>query len=84
MIKQASIYCSNKLTAEYDMPKKGTDKHYRAENGRSVKVIFKQTKVILCVFFEKDQIKSEYSKLYSTLQESADAILAWNEAFRIY
>ena len=82
MKKQALIYSGGELTAEYDLPTKGNAKQFRDENGRSVKVT--NDNGLICAFFDVDELVATGKVTYKTLQEAANAILAWNKAYRVY
>lgn len=82
MKKQAKIYSGGELNAEFDLPLKNNAKQFTDENGRSVKVT--NDNGLICAFFEENELVAIGKKKYKTLQEAANAILAWHKAYRIY
>lgn len=54
------------------------------DNGRKVRVSYWSKSEITVSFFGKDEITTNLINKYKTLSEAANAILAWNVAYRIY
>jgi hypothetical protein len=84
MKKQAKIYSGGWVEAKFDMPAMGSSKEYWDENGQGVKVSYWGKKDIICAFFSKEQLQTNLYNKYQTLTEAANAILAWNKAYRVY
>jgi hypothetical protein len=84
MKKQAKIYNGGWVEAAYDMPALGSSKEYWADNGQGVKVFYREKQNIICFFFQNEELQSNLYSEYKTLQEAANAILAWQVAYRIY
>ena len=84
MNKQAKIYNGGWIEAAYDMPTLNNTKVFTHDNGRSVRVSYWKKSELTVSFFGKDELTTNLVNKYKTLSDAANAILAWQVAYRIY